>query len=134
MTTKTPDTTTSKMASPDHDDNRIRMLGLHKEDMERFGKVLRAMNLDSIPDFASNVRHYGHHSTGNNFTQNSPGPCSIGCRVIYPPLCGSFHIVFPIEFADGVKWMLKVSAKGNHFDSVAAAALAFEARTMQMLE
>ena len=134
MSTRTPNTTNSKMASPCHDDNQIRMLGLHKEDMERFGKVLRAMNLDSIPDFASNVRQYGHHSTGNNSTQNSPGPCSIGCRVIYPPLCGSFHIIFPIEFADGVKWMLKVSAKGNYFDSVAAAALASEARTMQMLE
>lgn len=134
MTTETRDTTTSKAASPNHEDNQISMLGLHKEDMEKFGKVLRAMNLDSIPDFASNVRQYGHHSTGNNFTQNSPEPCSIGCRVIYPPLCGSFHIVFPIEFADGVKWMLKVSAKGDHFDSVAAAALASEARTMQMLE
>ncbi|CAF9943501.1 MAG: hypothetical protein ALECFALPRED_000516 [Alectoria fallacina] len=121
------------MAYPSHKNDQISMLGLYEEDMNRFGRMLRTMNLDSIPDFASNVRQYGHRSTGNSPIQDTPEPCLISCKIINPPLCGSFHIVFPIEFADGVKWMLKISANGDHFDSVAAAALASEAQTMQML-
>ena len=121
-----------KTVSPENDP--IRMLGLYEEDVNRFGKILRAMNLDNIPDFASTVRRSGHRSTGNIPIQNLPQPGSIDCKVIYPPLCGSFHVVFAIEFADGVKWMLKISANGDHFDSVAAAALVSEARTMQMLK
>ena len=121
------------MANSGHEDDQIGMLGLYEDDINRFGKILRTMNLDNIPNFASNVRQQGHRSTGNNPTQGLPGPCSVSCEVIYPPLCGSFHMVFPIVFADGVKWMLKISANGDHFDSIAAAALDSEARTMQML-
>ncbi|CAD6591340.1 MAG: hypothetical protein ASARMPREDX12_005086 [Alectoria sarmentosa] len=133
ITTNASKTTVSSMANSSHKDDQISRLGLYEEDMNRFGRMLRTMNLDSIPDFASNVRQYGHRSTGNSPIQGIPEPCLISCKIINPPLCGSFHIVFPIEFADGVKWMLKISANGDHFDSVAAAALASESQTMQML-
>lgn len=114
-------------------EDQISMLGLHEEDMNRFGKILQKMNLEKVPEFASTVRQYGYRSTGNSPTQGLSEPCFISCKVISPPLCGSFHIVFPIQFADGVNWMLKISANGDHFDTLAAAALASEARTMQML-
>ena len=134
MTTKVSNTMASGLAtvSPTHD--QINMLGLYDEDKNRFGKILRAMNLESITDFASSVRQSGHPSTNNSPVQGLPQPCSITCKVVYPPLCGSYHFVFPIEFGDGVNWMLKFSANGAHFDSVAAAALVSEARTMQMLK
>lgn len=119
-------------ASPKNDP--VRMLGLYEEDVKRFGKILRAMNLDNISDFASTIRQSGHRSTGNIPTQGLLQPCFMSCKVVYPPLCGSFHVVFPIEFADGVMWMLKISVNGDHFDSIAAAALVSEARTMQMLK
>ena len=122
------------MADPNNENDQIQMLGLFEEDLDRFGKMLRIMDIDNLPEFASSIRQFGHSSTGNNSAPPKPEPCSISCKIIVPPLCGSYHIVFPIEFADGMKWMLKVSANGDHFDSVAAAAMTSEAQTMRMLK
>lgn len=133
MSTNAFSTTVSNMAYSGRENDHINLLGLYEEDRYRFDKILHIMNLDKIPSFASNVRQHGHRSTSNSVTQGLSEPCLISCKIVTPPLCGSYHIVFPIEFADGVKWMLKISANGDHFDSVAAAALASEARTMQML-
>lgn len=127
-------TIVSVMANFSTKKHRIGELGLDKEDMKTFGGVLRVLNLDNIPQIASKIRQHGHHSTGNKPSQGLSGPCSINCKVINPPLHGSFHVVFAIEFADGVTWMLKIPAHGDRFDSVAAAALESEARTMQMLK
>lgn len=135
MTTDLSSATAPGMAKSSHEKNdQIKMLGLYEEDLARFGKVLRTMKLDNIPEFVSGVRQYGHRSTGNCPIQALPKSCSINCKVTNPPLCGSFHIVFTIEFADGLKWMLKISANGDHFDSIAAAALESEAQTMRMLK
>ena len=122
------------MADSIHREDQVRALGLHKEDLHRFGKILRIMNLDKIPEFASNIRQCGHLSVGINTTAIPPEPSPISCKVINPPLCGSYHIVFPIEFVDGMKWMLKVSVNGDHFNYFTAAALASEAQTMRMLK
>ncbi len=126
-------TTIPNMASSKPENNPISMPGLDEDDIHRFGKVLGIMNIDTIPDFVSNIRQHGHRSSGISPTLNLSNPYSISCQVVYPPHCGSYHIVFPVEFADGVKWILKIPASGYHFDSVAASALASEARTMQML-
>ena len=122
------------MADSSHKKDQIRTLGLYKEDLDRFGKILRTMNLDKIPEFASNIRQCGHLSVGKDPTAAPPEPSPISCKVINPPLCGSYHMVFPIEFVDGMKWMLKVSVNGDHFNSVTAAALASEAQSMRMLK
>lgn len=127
-------TPSSNMGDFSHRQDKATTLGLYKEDLDRFGKILRTINLDKIPEFASNIRQYGHHSMGKETTAALPEPFPISCKVIEPPLCGSYHIVFPIEFVDGMKWMLKVSVNGDHFNSVTAAALASEAQTMQMLK
>ena len=110
------------------------MLSLDQEDINRFGKILRMMNLDKVSEFASTVRRYGHGSIGSSPKQDLTESCLIECDVVNPPLCGSFHIVFPIKFADGVKWMLKIPANGDRFESIAAASMASEAHTMQMLK
>ena len=116
-----------------HTEDQIGTLGLYKEDLDRFGKVLRIMNLHKIPEFASNIRQCGHRSVGRDPTAALPESSPISCKIITPPLCGSYHIVFPIEFVDGMKWMLKVSVNGDHFNSVTAGALSSEAQTMRML-
>ena len=127
-------TTSSNIADSSHGKDKIRTLGLHKEDIDRFGKILRTMNFDKIPEFASTIRQCGHRSIARDPTAALPEPFSISCKVINPPLCGSYHIVFPIEFVDGIKWMLKVSVNGDHLNSVTAAALESEAQTMRMLK
>ena len=114
--------------------DQIQKLGLSESQMHRFGGVLRTMNLEAIPLLASNVRQFGPHNTGIVSSGTSCASASISCRIVNPPLCGSFNIVFTLEFDDGLKWMLKVSANGHRFDSVAAAALISEARTMLLLK
>lgn len=114
--------------------DQIQKLGLSESQMHRFGGVLRTMNLEAIPLLASNVRQSGPHNTGIVSSGTSCASASIPCRIVNLPLCGSFNIVFTLQFDDGFKWMLKVSANGHRFDSVAAAALISEARTMQLLK
>lgn len=134
MVTSTSNSVSHAVANPDQQNDQIEKFGLSKSDMDRFGIILRTINFEAIPIFASNVRQFGHHDTGIISSESSCDSDSISCKIVGRPLCGSFHIVFTLEFDDGVKWMLKIPANGHRFDSVAAAALTSEARTMQLLK
>lgn len=122
------------VTGPGQQDDPVQTLGLNESQMHRFGGILRSINLEAIPGFVSNVRRSGHHDTGIVSSAKISDSDLVPCKIAGLPLCGSFHIVFTLEFDDGVKWMLKISANGHHFDSVAAAALISEARTMQLLK
>ena len=115
-------------------DDNIRELGLDEAQMRRFGNMLHILSLEAIPTFASKIRQRGHQNTGILLSKSSYDSDLIPCKTIGPPLCGSFNIVFTLEFEDGIKWMLKISANGHRFDPVAAAALISEARTMRLLK
>ena len=131
------DTTKSNsraVAYPSKQEDQMQKFGLDEQQMNRFGDILRVMNLEAIPTYASHVRQFGHRHTSNVSSETLRGSGSVPCKIVELPLCGSFHIVFTIEFDDGVRWMLKVSANGHRFDSVAAAALISEARTMQLIK
>ena len=112
---------------------QISDFGLDEIQMNRFHGVLRVMNLKAIPAYASRVRQFGHRSTNIISFKTFHKSGSVPCKVVDVPLSGSYHIVFTIEFDDGIKWMLKISANGHHFDSIASAALISEARTMQLI-
>ncbi|PYI11086.1 hypothetical protein BO78DRAFT_448715 [Aspergillus sclerotiicarbonarius CBS 121057] len=60
----------------------------------------------------------------------------IQCTKVLPPKYGSYNIVFPLQFSDGVFWALKVPHFIPHeqFDASAAQALISEARTLQLLK
>ena len=122
------------VAYPSKQEDQMKKFGLDEQQMDRFGDILHVMNLEAIPTYASHVRQFGHRHTSKVSSETLRGSGSISCKIVDLPLCGSFHIVFTIEFDDGVKWMLKVSANGHRFDSVAAAALTSEARTMQLIK
>ncbi|KAN0073284.1 hypothetical protein V8E54_008504, partial [Elaphomyces granulatus] len=52
-------------------------------------------------------------------------------------LYGSYHIVFPLEFTDGLRWALKIPATAGYrdkFDEFAARTLTSEALTLQLLK
>jgi hypothetical protein len=101
-----------------------------------FGLALQSINLDAVIDFASTIRRSGHESTRNANVDTTIYQADwIDCK-IHDPLCGSFDMVFPIEFADGIRWMLRIPANGHgdKFDSLAAKSLVFEARTMQLIK
>ena len=63
------------------------------------------------------------------------GANPIACHVIYPLLFGSHHVVFPLEFSDGLWWALKVPVTGYRglFGRSAAEALTCEALVMRLV-
>lgn len=88
-----------------------------------FSAVLTALHLERLPAFCISVR--------KQFTEND----QIESIVVEQPLFGSYHVLFPITFQDGIRWLMKIPACGTstHFDFSAAAALRSEALTMRLL-
>lgn len=121
-------------AHPGQREAQMKSLGLDEMQMDRFGSVLRALNPEAIPTYASNVRQCGHRHSSIISSETFRDSGSVPCKIVDLPLCGSYHIVFALEFDDGIRWMLKISANGHRFDSVASAALISEARTMQLIK
>lgn len=100
-----------------------------EDPMELFSAVLASIQLNHLPGYASAVRRQTHPS-------NKGGSLDwIGTAAVGSPLFGSYHILFPLEFSDGVRWLLKVPVNGirDEFDEPAAKALSSEALTMQLL-
>ena len=95
-----------------------------EDPLETFRSVLAALQLDELPKFASNIR--------SKMQQDKEYDVHIDST---SPLSGCFHILFPIIFGDGVRWLLKVPAQGTteEWDQVAADSLKSEALTMKLL-
>lgn len=98
-----------------------------------FRPVLAKIDLDFLPSFALAIRRRIElaKSKGQDIV-----PPTIKCNAIAPILTGSDHIVFPLGFSDGPRWVLKVPARGciSHWCEVSARSLAAEARTMHLLK
>ncbi|KAI9827423.1 MAG: hypothetical protein M1819_006964 [Sarea resinae] len=101
------------------------------ENLATFSAVMASLRLDCLPTFALSIRARG---PGSDFTSSDNQPMQ--CTVLERPLFGSYHIVYPLEFSDGVRWILKVPATGHRdrFDEMAARALTSEALTMRLLK
>lgn len=96
-----------------------------------FAPVLASINLDSLPGYASRVRRRYQYRN-----RQECSAATIVCEVLSPPLCGSFNILFPLEFTDGVRWIVKIPATGyrERYDEISARALKSEALTMRYLK
>lgn len=104
------------------------------DDMDRFKPVIDALDLEQLPHFAVSIRTRNVHAdtpTGTNTPDST-----MTCEVLYPPLTGSYHILYRLEFNDGVRWIFKVPITGYQaqFDKRAAQALTSEALTMRLLQ
>ena len=106
--------------------------------MSKFQPVLRQINLDNVPSLASSIRQANeikNHALNHDPSIVGVAPL-VGCRVVNPPLHGSYNIIFKILFKDGVRWALKVPANGHReaFDHLAAQNLESEAQTMRLIK
>ncbi len=104
---------------------------LHDEDecqdhIALFARVLTGINVEALPAVALAARKQ----------ESGPITTTIDCKVLSPPLFGAYNILFPLEFTDGCRWILKVPSTGylECYDDIAARALTAEALTMQMLK
>ena len=102
------------------------------ESIDIFAPVNVSIRLDRLPLLAASVRKLNQKTTNLGTEALSP----IDCTVLSPPLFGSFHILFPLQFDDGAVWVLKVPATGHRgrFDEFDAQALTSEALTMQLIK
>ena len=103
-----------------------------EEDVEarkRFALAIDSMDRDPMPAYASALRKA---TLSVDATQTDNFECELGESVMY----GSYNILFPIIFKDGVQWLFKVPATGHPgaWNSSAARALRSEALTMRLLK
>ncbi|KAB8356386.1 hypothetical protein FH972_023969 [Carpinus fangiana] len=95
-----------------------------------FASVLKTIRLDRLPAFATQVRRLlAEHSQSTN------SPSIETATVASPLLSGSYHVLFPIDFSDGARWILKVPGLGTigKWGPAAARSLTSEALTMRLL-
>ena len=94
-----------------------------------FRTVLETMDLDTLPAYASSLRRSEAGVSSNEAAE-------FECTVDFKLMMGSFHVLFPVVFNDGVKWLFKVPSAGyaGLWDDSAARSLKSEALTMRMLQ
>jgi hypothetical protein len=107
------------------------------EDGERtaiFERVLDNIRFEKLPTLVSSVRKFQqfkdlHSPDGVELTTDD-------CSITYPLLYGAEHMIFPLEFTDGLRWALKIPAAGHRdkFNESAARALTSEALALQLLK
>ncbi|KAL8770459.1 MAG: hypothetical protein Q9209_003885 [Squamulea sp. 1 TL-2023] len=99
----------------------------------RFADVLNQVEVKSITKLATQVRIRKIKSMRSS-TFTFLRPLRLSCKVLSPPLSGSYNILFPIRFKDGLEWLLKVPANGcDGWDEQSARALTSEVLTMKYL-
>ncbi|KAL6401783.1 serine/threonine protein kinase [Ilyonectria robusta] len=108
-----------------HDDPELESDDEDEEDpLQRFAAVLAALNLDALPRLAVEARQKLH--PGTQYENPTVGD----------PMSGSYHILYPLEFADGIRWLVKTPVNGveGKWDELSAASLTSEANTMRLLK
>lgn len=91
-----------------------------------FSAVLSTLDKDQLPHLASAILR----RVQPGLAAPEPKP-SVG-----QPLYGSYHVLFPVTFDDGLRWLVKIPINGTaaKWDELAASALACEANTMRLLK
>ena len=94
------------------------------ERAEIFSAVLPALDKGQLLLVASRLRSENHPKA------NKLAPC------LGDPIYGSYHVVLPLEFDDGCRWVAKLPINGtsDSWDEASTIALTSEAETMQALK
>lgn len=92
--------------------------------LANFRDVLDNISLKQLPELAAKLRAVQEKATS-----------SVSCVIHDQVLSGSNNILWRIDFADGVKWLLKVGAVAtiDKFDESVAKALDSEVQTMRLV-
>ncbi|KAE8149471.1 kinase-like domain-containing protein [Aspergillus avenaceus] len=86
---------------------------------------MASIRLERLAAYVSTTRNKRHNVNSENRYKAELGA----------PISGSYHVLYPVKFNDGVSWLLKVPANGtrNRFQDSDARALRSEALTMRLL-
>ena len=72
----------------------------------KFQNVIANINFDKLKNLALEVRKQQPHPQNFN-------PSDLSCEVVEPPRCGSFNLVYVLEFSDDVKWVARFPVQGT---------------------
>lgn len=102
---------------------------LHSEENENeelFSAVLETLNREQLPLLASAILHRVQPSDPARTMMPSVGK----------PLYGSYHVLFPLIFDTGLRWVAKIPINGtaSNWDELSASALTSEANTIRLLK
>ncbi|TPX08709.1 uncharacterized protein E0L32_009898 [Thyridium curvatum] len=97
------------------------------ENAELFSAVSSVLKKEELPRLGSTVLRRRMGLQGP-FTSTKPA--------VGEPMYGSFHVIFPLIFADGLRWAVKIPINGTaaSWDAASASALVSEAKTMRLLK
>lgn len=71
--------------------------------LDAFEEVIAALDLGKLRQAALSLRRQGSDNNGND----------VDCRLHEHPKCGSYNVVYIIEFSDGIKWCARVPGYGK---------------------
>ncbi|KAL8922457.1 MAG: hypothetical protein Q9208_005179 [Pyrenodesmia sp. 3 TL-2023] len=98
-----------------------------------FANVLEHLKFQNISGLATSARMRTMGiKVHNSRMLRSPKYINLSCIVVPRYLYGSFNMVFPIGFHDGVRWLIKIPANGGSgWDEQSARALTSEVLTIE---
>ena len=97
---------------------------------ELFTEIMASIRQENISTLCAAIRtKYESKEYGSTHDTGSVLP------TVEEPIFGAYHALFPVQFHDGIKWILKIPAQGTvtRFDNAASEALVTEATTMMFL-
>lgn len=100
-----------------------------------FDEVLAHINLEAVPQLATEtrMRMQGAKTLRSAIIQVFRN-VDLSCEIESQYMAGSFNILIPINFRDGVQWLLKVPANGGpRWNEQSSRALASEVFTMKYI-
>ncbi len=97
------------------------------DEFERFRPIMSAIDLEKVKNTAMAVR------AQRQCQETASGKQSLTCTVNPDPCCGSYNLIYYLQWSDGQKWVLRVPGHGLEFDLSDATRMGIEYRTMNFL-
>jgi aminoglycoside phosphotransferase (APT) family kinase protein len=95
-----------------------------------FASVRSTIDFQSVASFAVGVRCKKSQGTRDQEVDQK-----YRCTVIQPPKCGSYNLLYTLEFSDGIKWVLRIPCPGENggFVPESSRMLRSEVMTMSLI-
>ncbi|KPM39240.1 hypothetical protein AK830_g7316 [Neonectria ditissima] len=115
---ETPSSPPPKSLRDSEDENE------ENDNAELFTDVLAHLDKDNLPKLALAIRQQSE----TEYDGQDP--------VVERPIYGSYNVLLPLVFPDGVRWLAKIPVNGtpSHWNAVSSGALSAEANTMRLLK
>jgi aminoglycoside phosphotransferase (APT) family kinase protein len=97
------------------------------DEFELFRPVMSAIDLEKVKNTAIAVRAQHQRQ------ETASGKQSLTCTVNPDPCCGSYNLIYYLQWSDGQKWVLRIPGHGLDFDHNDATRMSSEYQTMNFI-